>query len=168
MSALDKNPSSVNLLSNLGYKLLIKKCPNVNYFIQKSNLPGISSASVEVPTPLATINQIPDHLRFEDFYIQFKVNEDLSNWLEIHDWMRGITPTSNFNEYIEEKKRGLRSDIILTILNSSKNPIFAITYQDAFPVSLSQIPFDSDTNDVGFITATAVFKYTLYKIEKLK
>jgi hypothetical protein len=168
MSALDQNPSSVNLLSNLGYKLLIKKCPNVDYFIQKSNLPGIGSGSVPIPTPLATINHIPDHLTFEDFFVQFKVNEDLSNWLEIHDWMRGISPTSNFNEYVEEKRRGLRSDILLTVLNSSKNPLFIVTYQDAYPVSLSGLQFDSDANDVNFITATAVFKYTLYKIEKIK
>lgn len=168
MSALDKNPTTLNYLTNVGYQLSIKKCPGVSFFIQKTNLPGINSGSVPFPTPLATINQIPDHLSFEDFFVQFKVDENLSNWLEIHNWMRGISPTNDFSEYKNEKKRELRSDILLTILDSSKNPKFVVTFQDCFPISLSGLQFDSDVNDVTFISSTVIFKYTLYKIEQIK
>lgn len=170
MTALDRNPPTVNILPQVDFVLKIKRCPSVEFFVQKVNLPGIHAEGVPVPNPLATIKKNYDHIEFSPFQMSFKVDEKLQNYLEIHNWMRALGPTIDFSGYKNLSKKsavtglGIYSEMILMILDSNKNPKFEIVFDNAFPVDLSDLTFGSDLNQVMYNTATAVFDYTLYRI----
>ena len=103
----------------------------------------------------------------------FKVDEDLSNYREIHDWLRSLGFPESFAEYkalaanAEYTGTGIKSDISLIVLNALKRPNFEITFRDAFPVFLSEVMFDTTLADVQYVTATATFKYLLFDLHKL-
>ena len=42
MAALDKTPANKNFLNPLNFKFQIQRAPNVNFFIQKINIPSIT------------------------------------------------------------------------------------------------------------------------------
>ena len=54
-------------------------------------------------------------------------------------------------------------DMTLTVMNSANNVTKQIKFVDAYPTSLSSIPFDITTTDVEYLTAVASFRYSYYQ-----
>lgn len=173
MSAIDNTPDNKNFLSPLNFRFQIKKAPHVNFFIQKVNIPSISLRNADATNPFVNIPYPGDHITYGSLEINFKVDEDLTNYLEIHDWIRALGFPEKYEEYktIQDKKPytgdGIYSDISIIVLSSTKTPNYDITYKDAFPISLSPITFLTTDNSVNYIEASATFKYTLFDINKI-
>ncbi len=173
MSALDNIPDNKNFLSAFGFKFQIKKTPNLNFFVQSVNIPGISLVPLESPNPFVKIPYSGDHIDFSNISLTFKVDEDLENYLEIHNWIRQLGFPEDFSQYKQIAAQpltsglGIVSDISIMILSSSRNPKFEVVFKDAFPVSLSDLTFNTTNPDVDYIEATAAFSYTSFNVEKL-
>lgn len=173
MSATDNTPVNKNFLSPLNFKFQLKRAPHINFFIQKVNFPGLTIMPTQQPNPFVKIPISGDHIAYDELKILFRVDEDLQNYLELHSWIRGLGFPEKYAEYRElagqEKHTGggLESDISLIILNSTKLPNYELTFRDAFPVSLSELVFNSTDSDVEYIEASAVFKYTLFDLKKI-
>lgn len=173
MTALDKTPENKNFLSPLNFKFQIKKAPHVNFFIQKVNIPGISLPPPASNNPFVAIPFPGEHINYAPLVIEFKVDEDLQNYLEIHNWIRGLGKPESYQEYVNISREdpmtgeGIYSDISLMVLSSTKMPNYELTFIDAHPVSLSEINFNTTNQDVNYITASAQFRYTLYNIQDI-
>ncbi len=173
MSAIDNTPENKNFLSPLNFRFQIKKAPHVNFFIQQVNIPAITMPNPDPNNPFVRTPIPGEHMNFGDLKISFKVDEDLQNYLEIHNWIRGLGKPENFNQYKELQDKpsytgdGIYSDISVMILSSTKMPNYEITYVDSFPVSLSDLVFRTTDSDVNYITAEATFKYTYYTITNI-
>ena len=114
-----------------------------------------------------------DQIQFEDLTLQFIVDENLENFLEIHSWIYGLgypDSVSQFESIVIDRETSeidnLKqfSDGTLTVLNSNFNPMAYIKFKDMFPVSLSTLEFTASENDYTYFTATVTFKYLLYEI----
>jgi hypothetical protein len=173
MTAIDNTPSNRNFLSPLNFKFQIKKAPHVNFFIQKVNIPTISLTPAVSPNPFVNIPLPGEHLTYGELQITFKVDEDLQNYLEIHNWLTALGKPEEFAQYknIADKKEwtgeGIYSDISVIVLSSTKSANYDIVYVDGYPTSLSGLEFNTVDSDVNYITATAAFKYTYYNINKI-
>jgi len=172
MTAIDNTPTNLNYLASLNYKFLIKRAPHVNFFIQKVSVPDISLPQVETPNPFVSIPYPGDHIKYEPFSVTFKVDEDLQNYLEIHNWIRSLGKPTKFEEYAAIKNKpiwtgeSITSDITISILSNIKNFNYDVTYIDAFPISLTGLEFNTTTSDVPYLEATCKFRYTYYDIAK--
>ena len=172
-TALDETPSNLNYLSPLIYKFQIKKTPTVNFFVQNINLPGLHLANIDVNNQFVRVPKGGDHIDYDELMINFKVDETLTNWLEIHNWIRGMGFPESFSEYSALNNQpqatglGLYSDASLVICNSQRIPKFNVIFEDAFPISLSSIIFDNTQSNETYLTAAATFKYTKYDIETI-
>lgn len=162
------NPSNTNYLQNNGFRISILKAPELNLFIQSASVPGISLDVQEQPNIFATIPIYGNRVNFDGLSVEFLIDEDLTNWLSIFNWIVGMGFPESHQQYIEftEKYDGPPrldgvSDVIFQVLNSSNNLIREIRLVDAFPYSLSPIPMTA-TSDAGYITATAEFRYSHY------
>ena len=47
------------------------------------------------------------------------------------------------------------------------NPQIQFHFYEAFPISISALDFDSASVDLEYFTATAMFRYTNYKVKNL-
>lgn len=173
MTSLDRNPKSKNLLSPLVFKFVIKRAPNVNFYIQSVSLPGLMLDQVETSNPFVQYPVPGDHLYYEELGIHFKAQEDLSDWLEIHNWLRDMGFPNDWSEYANIASQpktsglGIRSDLSLLIADSNKNFSFEAVFKDAFPISLSNIQLDTTTPRIPYVDLFASFRYTSYDIRKL-
>ena len=171
MSALDHQPTNNNFLSPFNFKFQIKKTPNLNFFVQTVNIPGISIPPVDQHNPLVAIPHSGDHIMYDEILMSFKVDEDLANYLEIHNWIRALGFPERYAEYRALSKLaqtsglGIKSDISLLVLNSNQVPKFNVVFKDAFPIQLSSIIFDTTQEDLMYIDASATFRYRNYDIE---
>lgn len=161
-----------NFLSPLNFKFMLKRAPHVNFFIQRINIPGISLQQVETTNPFINIAYAGDHLQYDTLEMTFKVDEDLQNYLEMHGWLRAQGKQS-FSEYKALSAipsytgEGLKSDISLTVLTSNKKANYEIVFKDAFPLSLSNIDFNTTDEDVQHVLASVSFRYLYYDILKV-
>jgi hypothetical protein len=171
VTAITGLPSNPNFLSPINFKFQLKRAPNLNFFIQKANIPGLSLPRVEVPNPILAYPFPGDHLSYDEFQVTFKVDENLQNYLEIHNWIRSLGRL-NPSDYATIANNpsytgtGIRSDISLQVLNSVRQPNFEIVFKEAFPIVLSSVEFDVTMEDVNFIEASATFIYLNYEITK--
>jgi|SRR6056300_436445 len=159
-----------NMLSPVGFSFQIKKTPDLNLFIQAVTLPGINLGSTDQPTPFKAIPIYGDHITFTELDITFKINEDLSDYKEIYDWIVGIGFPNNYDQFKALKNQplwsgeGLESDATLTILSSAMNPIMKIELEDLFPISLTPITMDARDTNIEYLEATASFRFNNYTL----
>ena len=173
MSAIDTQPTNPSFLSPLGFRLQIKRTPNVNYFVQSVELPSVSLGDVNVDTPFTRIPFPGTRLTFGNLQVTFKVDENMSNYLEIYNWMMGLGFPDNFEQYKSlagagtMSGDGVFSDIQLLVLSSAMQPIQEINFQDCFPVDISSLSFDSTSVDVSYLTATVTFANRRFTVKTL-
>ena len=167
-------PTNQNFLSPLGGKFEIKRLPSVNFFIQQVALPNVMMGEIDVPTPFTKIRMPGEQMTFSDLVVTFRVDEDLTNYLEMYNWMRSIARVDNFeqstawvNEGVAMSDERVYSDGTLTLMNSAMNPNIIVKFSDMYPSSLSEVPFVTTMSDVDYVEVTAVFKYTKFELEKL-
>ena len=170
MSALQDQPVNTSFLSPIGFKFQLNNFPEVNYFCQSANLPGISISAIDVPTALKTIAIAGDEVNFEELSIKFIVDENMKNWLSIYDWIIGLGfPTKEGQEKYKKLSENseLTTDATLTVLTGNMNPQINFIFQECFPLSLSSIAFDSGGTDIDYVTADVSFRYDFYRVENL-
>ena len=159
MSALQNLPSNISYLSPIGFRFVLSNFPEVNYFCQAANLPGLSLGGVEFPTPLKNIQYSGDEISFEELSIRFVVDENMKNWLSIYDWIIGMgipdkVAAEKYKKLKSEDK--LTADGTLTILTSNMNAQMNIKFQNLFPLNLSGISFDPRASRAPLIRINAV------------
>jgi hypothetical protein len=180
---VNQQPSDLDYLKPNGFKFQIHNLPNVSYFCQAANIPAIQIGSPEFQTPLSNIPVPGDKLTYGDLVIRFLVQENMSNYLELYNWLVGLGfPESreqykNWNEAqryrfpaISDKRLGALgnfSDADFFILDSDNNPNVKITYYDVFPVSLEALDFDISSGRADFLVGIAAFKYRQYTVAAL-
>ena len=158
-----------NYFSPLEFIVSIKRLPNTEFFTQRTQIPSVSSSPIVHPTPFNNLFETPDKLTYDNFNFSFIIDEKMNNYLEIYNWIKGVTFPQNFDQFkaINESKEGRFSDISVLVLNSSKNPSINITYRNCFPISLSEITLDTTSADLIYPEATVTFQYDYYEIEQI-
>lgn len=174
MSALTQNPMSRDFLSQLKFRMHIKRAPNYNFFCQKVNIPGQTMPGIEVPNPLGQIWTPGNRIMYNELVTTFKVDEDFNNYLEIMNWLKALGHPDDLDEYGDLAANpiwtglGLTSDISVLILDGSQNAHFEVYYPQCQPFFISDLEFNSDATDVEYLGCTVKFYYSgRFKLHKL-
>ena len=78
---------NLNFLSPIGFRFQLQRAPNVEYFCQSVTLPTLSINEVPQISPFVNIPRPGDKVTYGEFAIRFRIDEDMTNYLEIHDWI---------------------------------------------------------------------------------
>ena len=169
-----------NFLAPVGFRFNLKRSPGTAFFCNQANIPDLNLGVTEQPTYLRQIPTPGDMLDFGDLNIRFLVDEDLKNFMEIQNWLRGLGFPESIQEFRDLETSGtvprrdyvqsgqdIYSDGTLQILSSNFNAKFNVNFKDLFPVSLTTLTFDATDTDIEYFTADATFKYTAYNITNL-
>ena len=158
-------PTSINYLQQPAFRFDIQRLPFVSYYCQRVNLPGISVGSVDFPTKGLRRIPVSGDIVYNNLSVEFFVDEDLLNWLEVMRWLRSIANSEDFDEY--NGFGNSYSNATLIILNSAMNANYKVEFKDIVPTSLTDINFDSTVSDISPVTATVEFEYTTHTITRL-
>jgi hypothetical protein len=171
--------SNRNFLSPTGFKFSLKRSPGVAFFCNQANIPSIDLGIAIQPTYFKDIDIPGDKVSFGDLTLRFLVDEDLVNYMEIQNWIRGLGFPESMQEFNDLESEAvlpgnygrsgdnIYSDGTLQILSSNLVPKFNVSFKDLFPYSLSTITFDATDTDVDYFTADVSFKYTIYNLTDL-
>jgi len=164
-----------NFLSPTGFQFTLSKEPKVSFFCTSARIPELSLQVANQPSYLKDIDIPGEKLSYGDLNLRFLVDEDMTNYMAVHNWLTGLGFPETTQDYVDlladpndvtqpgDQKRGF-SDGSLTILNSNYRANSIVKFKDMFPVSLSSLDFDTSATDIQYFTAEATFKYTVYNI----
>ncbi len=175
MAKTDTLTKNFNNFIPTGFKLNIDKIPNVTYFCQSASLPGISMNPVLLTNRFRDVPVAGDKAQYNELRVRFVIDEELRNWLEIYNWIKGMTFPESHDQYVSQKNTGdgytnlsgFYSDGNLFILSSHKNIQYKAVFTGLFPTTLTDIDMDSSLGDIDAITADVSFSYVEYRIERL-
>jgi hypothetical protein len=161
-----------NFLSPVGFKFTLAKEPKVAFMCNSARIPEITLGIAKQPTYLKMIDVPGEILTYGDLTLKFLVDENMENYMAIHNWLTGLGFPETTKQYkdlttngdgIRDSKEAF-SDGSLYILNSNYNTTAVVKFKDLFPVSLSSLEFDATQTDIQYFTADVAFKYTVYNI----
>ena len=161
-----------NFLSPIGFVFTLDKAKKASFLCQRAAIPDISLGQVDIPTAGRISIPMEGNVIYGEFSIDFIVDEDLKNYIEIHNWIRALGVPDNVaerrafvtaNQFVEGQDPKY-SDGTLQVLNNNNLVNFYVVFKNMFPTSLSTIDFDVTQSDNEFLTATATFKYLLYEV----
>ena len=165
---LNDQPDNTQFLSPLGFNFSIKKLPNTNYFVQSCNVPTVQMGDAVLATPFVNIPTIGDRIAYAEFQLAFKVDEDMKNYEEIFNWMKGIgNYEDDANIIAGSQVKQFFSDASLIITNSTYNAKRRVNFKNTFPTSLSGFNFSSLLNDSEPVLATVSLIFETYEFETL-
>ena len=182
MTALNRNPSNIDLLQSTKFRITFDRLPGITYFCQSANLPGISLTEIPMYTPFVELYLPGEKAIYDTFNITFLVDEDLRAWTELHDWIRGITFPTSFEEYVKlarsssqasirssfNKKPVPYSDGIMTIYTNKNNANFRLRLIDMFPTNIGSLTFNTSDSAENIITSDATFRFSYFEYERLR
>ena len=162
-----------NFLSPIGFRFALGKTPKVDFFCTNARIPEISLGLANQPSYLKDIDVPGEKLTFGDLNLRFLVDENMENYMGIHNWLTGLgfpETTGDFSELVKpsldvtREDKNQFSDGKLHILNSNFRTQTIVHFVDLFPISLTSLDFDVTLDDIQYFTAEVQFKYTVYFI----
>jgi hypothetical protein len=171
-NAFGKQIQNRNFLSPVGFKFTLSKEPKVAFFCNSAKIPQITLGTEIQPTYLKDLDIPGDKISYDDLTIKFLVDEDMQNYMAVHNWITGLGFPETAQQYrdlitdendLSDPKKAF-SDGSLYILDSSYNTVSIVKFKDLFPFTLSSLEFNSTAQDIQYFTAEVSFKYTVYNI----
>lgn len=160
-------PETHNNLTNNKFRFILTRCPTLTYFCQRANIPSLSFGTTVQSNPTGVSVRRPGtSYVYEDLQIGFAVDENMKNWLEIHNWIKDLGLSYNRNTEVLYEHQKVANAYLL-VLNSAYRPIITIKYKNIYPTFISSVDFDSSLPDTDPIIATATFSYTHYEVDVL-
>jgi hypothetical protein len=166
-------PNNITPLSPNGFMFSISKLPDMSYFCQQVNLPGITLGAPEFGNPFNTQPIPGETLTYDQLTVQFLVDSDMANYKAIYNWIVALGFPQSYDQYItfvNQDQRGALaelarnySDATLQILSGTNVPSQIVQFNDLFPVSIDSIVFESTNQDVQYVVGNATFRYGYYK-----
>ena len=168
-----------NFLQPSGFQMIISRAPKVAYFGNAVNVPDLLlGTSIQPTQALKNLPQPGEVIEFGDLTLRFLVDENMENYIEVQNWIRGIGFPETLDQIydLQEDTEGVArpdlqnnmniySDGTLIVYDSLSNPNFKIHFENMFPYSLSTLQFDATLPDTEYFTAEVSFKYDIYNIE---
>jgi hypothetical protein len=148
--------SNINMLSPTGFKLTInrEKFANTEFFITSFTIPSISSGEVQTNFRNRIGYTPGEAITFDGLALRFAIDEDMTNYTEMFNWMKANTDTTE------------RHDMILSVMSSHNNVNKQFQFKESFPTSLSGVEFNSQSTDVTYLQADVSFRYNEFAIIK--
>ena len=186
-SPLNRQPTKLDYTSPTQFRFLINQLPKVQYFTVSANVPGITLGDATYATPLKDIPLPGEKLTYDDLNITFIVDENLENYIEIHNWLASLGFPKNREQFKTHRSATsnlpkatvgtsgdigdvkpitsdspMFSDSVLTVLSNKNNPVVECRFEDCFPTILSSLDYSQNQTYVEYLTEEVTFKYKIY------
>jgi len=169
-----------NFLSPIGFKFVLQRAPKVAFLAQSASIPRIGVGEIAIPTRGLLSYPIDGNAQYDNFSMNFLVDENLENYLQLQNWIRALGTPDSLGErrvWIDENDttnagiggtdfQTLTSDATLQVLNNNFRSNFDVVFKNLFPTSLSTLQFDVTNTDNNYFTAEVEFAYSIYEIRE--
>lgn len=166
MTVLNRNPINTNPLQPTKFLLTFSRIPDVQYFCQQVNVPGVELDEMVRHTPFLDMYSPGTKLKYDPFDVNFIVDEEMNSWKNLYNWFISIADPDGFEKRndlsLTSKQNLYLSDAILTVLSALNNPILRIEYRNVYPITMSDLEFNTQLSADTIMTCKSSFRYESY------
>lgn len=167
IGAIVNQVSSQNYIYPTYYRFTIAELPKLEYSVKKVTLPSFGYDSpVDQVNRFTLLKHPANRVSFGPLELEFLVDEDMENWLEISNWIRRTSVVDDHMDIMENTKKHFTQGTLL-ITNSAMVPNLEVTFYNMFPISITGFQFDSSVTELTPWISTVNFAYDYYQIKKL-
>lgn len=163
-----KLTSNINYLQPTGFKLVVdrKKFGNLEYFAQSIDHPSVALDAATISYKRVNLHMAGDKLTFGQLTANIILNEDMSAYTEMYDWMERLVEENNKTKYDvrTDADNATSADISVVVLSSSNNKVKTIRYVDCIPTDIGNISFQATTSDIQYLTFPVTFTFSYFTI----
>ena len=185
LSSKQPSGSGLDYADPTKFKFQISKLPRVEFNCIQANIPGVTLTELNQPTRLMPIRIPGNDMTFEDLTVTFIVDEDLTNYRSVHDWMAGLAQMDSDDKYralitdggdrmpLSQQNNSqdagrvtsatndgaIFSDAKLIILSARNVPIVELSFEDTYPKALSALDYNQNATDIEYLQATVTLGY---------
>ena len=185
LSSKQPSGSGLDYADPTKFKFQISKLPRVEFNSIQANIPGITLTELNQPTRLMPVRIPGNDMTFEDLNVTFIVDEDLTNYRSVHDWMAGLAQMDSDDKYralitdggdrmpLSQQNNSqdagrvtsatndgaIFSDAKLIILSAKNIPIIELSFEDTYPKALSALDYNQNATDIEYLQATVTLGY---------
>ena len=185
LSSKQPSGSGLDYADPTKFKFQISKLPRVEFNCIQANIPGITLTEINQPTRLIPIRIPGNDMTFEDLTVTFIVDEDLTNYRSVHDWMAGLAQMDSDDKYralitdggdrmpLSQQNNSqdagrvtsatndgaIFSDAKLIILSARNIPLVELSFEDTYPKALSALDYNQNATDIEYLQATVTLGY---------
>ena len=171
----ESQPTNLNQLNVVSFDVVFSRQPAVQYFCQRISLPTVVLGETNEPSPFMNLPLEGDTLTYEALTLSFIVDEDLTNYTEVYNWLTALGFQRNYGQFaaLKEPESASKtlskySDLTIVLHTNKSNPNYRIRFTDCFPTSLSSIGFDATPTGMDPIVVDATFNFRgMFDIEKI-
>lgn len=171
-SYLNDTPKNKDFLRPSNFRFFIRSIPHVNYFVTEVNMPGLLLKTIQLPNQTRTLPLSGDHPTYEPLQITFMVDEDMNNWLELHNWISGLgypLSTDQYKNYKDSKpKFEKKSTGLLYFQTGAKNLNIEVTFHDIHPFTVGNFVMRTADQQAQPVMASAGFNYAYYELRDIR
>jgi hypothetical protein len=118
------------------------------------------------PTPLVDVKQPGDKLNFDEFGVDFLIDEHMKNYKEIFEWLMQLGYPRNTSQYrkLQESDNPYKrkQDIYVTSLTNKLNVFNTLVFVGCFPINLGGVEFNHSVGDPDHPMCSALFAYDYF------
>jgi len=160
----------LNFLESNRFMLIIPSFESTRFYSQTFQLPALSMQNAGADSPFSRMNFAGDKAEFSPVSFEFMVDEQMTNYQEIYEWIMNIGYVRSFDDYKNFKLKSRQQplgeqDIKIILLDSKNHPVKTFTFLNAIPVSLSGTEISTQVNEAQYVRASVSFVYDYFEIE---
>ena len=171
----EQQPTNLNQLNVVSFDVSFSRQPAVQYFCQRISLPSVVLGETNEPSPFMNLPLEGDTLTYEALSISFIVDEDLTNYTEVYNWLTALGFPREYSQFAALKEPSAASktlskysDLTIVLYTNKANPNYKVRFTDCFPTSLSSIQLDATPTGMDPIVVDATFNFRgMFDIEKI-
>lgn len=159
------------------FLFMVPMFPDVTFSVQAANIPAVSLGVASYSNPMQDVHLPGEKLNYQPLSVRLMVDESLQTYIELYGWMRRFAFPDGKPDLASAALANARyrpgdnpampmSDVSLLPLNSMNNPICQFTFRGAFPISLSELKFDTTEDGTTYLYMDAEFAFTYFTIDK--
>ena len=103
-SALSNQIANRNFLAPVGFKFTLSKFPKVSFFSNTARIPDITLGTAIQSNYLKDIDVPGDKLTYGELNVRFLVDENLENYMAMHNWLTGLGFPALYSTFIIETR----------------------------------------------------------------
>ena len=116
-----------NFLSPTGFQFSLSKDPKVSFFCTSARIPEISLQVVNQPSYLKDLDVPGEKLTYGDLTIRFLVDENMENYMAVHNWLTGLGFAETTQDYVDSSATDIQ---YFTAEATFKYTVYYITDSD--------------------------------------
>ena len=151
-----------NILSPSRFLLVVRTpdLTDISFWCTNVTIPSIDVQYDEVHFRKFSVNMTGSKIKYNPLSVKFIVDEDLYNYTKLQEWLVGIV--SN------EEEAASKVGIMVIVHDNANNPIKRVTFTDCFPLTVSELQFDTTLASSVPLYVDVEFSIQSFRIESIR